>query len=151
MALFKDEAPILSANTAIDEGVGIETNAGSKLMGSWNEVVSIPAAGSHVNQYVYWAPYPVEVVAFSVIYVTASSSGTLMLEHETPAQAVGSGTNVLTGTVSTSSTAATLNKGTLASAPGTLQLAAKDTLGLVSAGTATSFAGGLVNITLKRI
>lgn len=151
MSLFKSELPLLSPDTAILEQVGIEVAKGCKIIGRWAEVVGVTNAAAAVNQYAYRALYPVEVVSFDVIYATASSSGTIMLEHETSAQAITAGTNVLTGTVSLSTTAATVNKGTLASAPATLQLASGDTLGLIFAGTQTNLAGALVTIQLKRI
>src|SRR5258707_14422795 len=123
MGLFKDEAPLLSKDSAIDEGVGIEVGIGSKLVGSWSEVFQAPIATAAVNQSFYIAPYPVEVVSFNAVWAVASTSGTIMLEKSTGTQAPASGTNVLTGTISSAGAANTVTAGTLTTTRTTLQLA----------------------------
>lgn len=169
MALFKDEAPILSSNAAIDEGLGVETSAGSKVVGSWNEVLfaqyqtAAPAAGSVAG---FFAPYPVEVVDIWATFATGSTSGTVQVTHDTSANAPGAGTAVMSSTISVASSgtanvpfsaargaylSAAASTSILATAPGTLQLAKGDYLSVKFAGTLTSLANCTVSAILKRI
>jgi hypothetical protein len=73
-------------------------------------------------------------------FSTASSSGTLTVEKLTGTTAAGSGTALLTGTMSLSGTTNTVVSGTLISTIASLTFAAGDRLGVVVAGTMSSLA-----------
>lgn len=149
--LFKDSVELLSANTAVDDGVGVEVQKGSKVLGYWPETFGPFAAATATTESVFIAPFALELVGFQIVFGTASSSGTITIEKLTGTTAPGGGTALLTGTVSTAGTANTVLKGTLIGAPGSLQLAAGDRLGLVFAGTATGLVGLQVEALLKKI
>lgn len=91
------------------------------------------------------------VTDVKVCFGTASSSGTLQIEKATGTQAVASGTNILTGTVSLAGAAATSLSGTIVGGLTTPVLAAGDRLNIILAGTLTSLANCCVNIYLARI
>jgi hypothetical protein len=167
--LVRDVVPVLSPNAAIDEGVGIETSAGSKLVGSWSEALyqqaqlAAPSAGSIFG---FVAPYPVEVVDIWVSVGTVSTSGTIQVTHETSTTASGGGTAVMSSTISVGAGATVVvpfsaargaylnvaaSASILATAPGTLQLAKGDRLSVTFGGTLTSLANTIVFAILKRI
>lgn len=100
---------------------------------------------------VYVATHPCKLVAVSEVHSTASSSGTLTLEKCTGTTAPGSGTAMLTATISLAGTANTVLSGTPVSDQGILTLAAGDRLGLKIAGTMTSLAGSRVSIMLVQV
>ncbi len=79
---------------------------------------------------------------------TASTSGTLQVEVATGTQAIASGTNQLTGTVSLAGTANTPVNGTVIAAPTTI--AAGSRVNLIIAGTMTNLVAGIVTVTLQR-
>lgn len=89
------------------------------------------------------------VAGVSVVFGTASSSGTLQVEVATGTQAVASGTNQLTGTVSLAGTAATVVNGTVIASPTTI--AAGSRVNIILAGTLTSLANCCVTVTLQRL
>ena len=96
-----------------------------------------PATASQYER--FWvAPAKCVVDYFTLTYSVASSSGTVQLEKVPSGTAQGSGTNILTGTVSTSSTANTNNAGTISTTAATAELAVGDALALVNGGTLTS-------------
>ena len=96
-----------------------------------------PATASQYER--FWvAPAKCVVDYFTLTYSVASSSGTVQLEKVPSGTAQGSGTNILTGTVSTSSTANTNNAGTISATAATAELAVGDALALVNGGTLTS-------------
>lgn len=155
MALFKDELPLLSPNAAIDEGLGIETSVGSKVQGSWAEP-AWPAATTPVTSTsytVFIATVPVELVGITAIAATAGgAASTVIPVHDLAGvHAPGSGTNMTSAALALSGTANTSVSGTLATAPGTLQLAKGDKISLTFAGTISPLAGLFVNLWLKRI
>lgn len=82
------------------------------------------------------------------VHSTASTSGTLQIEKCTSTTAPGSGTVLLTGTMSLAGTANTVVSGTLISTVASLTLAAGDRLSIVIAGTMTNLAGGRVTLML---
>lgn len=168
--LTRDDSPLLGLSTAIDEGVGVEASAGSKVLGSWTEQLfqqaqaAAPSAGSITG---FIAPYPVEVVDIWAQIHTASTSGTVQVTHDTVAQAAGAGTATMSSTINIGSggitadvpfsaaRGAALNAAAsssiLATAPGTLQLAKGDKLGVTFGGTLTGLANSTVYAILKRI
>jgi|SRR5579872_406853 len=90
-----------------------------------------------------------KVVGASAVFGTASSSGTLQVEVATGTQAVGSGTNQLTGTVSLSGTANTTVNGTVIASPTTITAGSR--VNLILAGTMTSLANCSVSVVLQRL
>jgi hypothetical protein len=151
MGLYKDEAPLLSSSAAVDEGLGIETSNGSKIMGSWAEVFQAPIATAAVNQSFFIAPYPVEVVGASAAWAVNSTSGNLMFEKTPGTTAVGSGNNLLTAVINSAGANNTVTTGTLVTTSGFLQLAKGDRLSAVFQGTETGLVGLVASVQLKRI
>lgn len=90
-----------------------------------------------------------QIAAVSVSFGTASTSGTLQVEVATGTQAIASGTNQLTGTVSLSGTANTTVNGTMIASPTTI--AAGNRINLIFAGTVTNLLNATITIALKRI
>lgn len=114
--------------------------------------VAVPAAASAVDQWAWVHPGDgkiYELVDFREIHGTASTSGTLMPEKASGTTAVGSGTDLLTGTVSLAGTANTAVTGTLVSSAATRRFKTGDRLGLDFGGTVTNFAGGLVTMVFR--
>ncbi len=89
------------------------------------------------------------VAAVTVNFGTASTSGTLQVEVATGTQAVGAGTNQLTGTLSLSGTANTPVNGTVIASPTTITAGAR--VNLIFAGTVTNLANCTVSVSLQRI
>lgn len=112
---------------------------------------AIPAATQAVNQAVFISDNTYQVTGVNAVWGTASTSGTVTVEKLTGTTAPGSGTAMLTGTISTAGTANTVTAGTLTGTVGTLQLAAGDRLGLVFSGTETNLVGLCVVVSIKRI
>lgn len=104
-----------------------------------------PSAGSFT---IFQATRAYRVKAMNLVYSTASSSGTATITKDTGTTAPGGGTALLTGTVSTSSTANTTNSGTLIATVATLTMAAGDRIGLTLGGTQTGLAGLVVSVGL---
>lgn len=90
------------------------------------------------------------VAAVSAVFGTASSSGTLQVEVATGTQAVGSGVNQLTGTVSLAGTANTTVNGTVVADASKTTITAGSRVNLIFAGTMTSLANACVIVTLER-
>jgi hypothetical protein len=88
------------------------------------------------------------ISAVSVTFGTASASGTMNVEIATGTQAIGSGTAVLTGTMSLAGTANTPVSGTLTSTTANLQVAAGNRINVLLAGSLTSLANCVVTVTL---
>ena len=115
--------------------------------------VPVPAAAQGVDQWAWIHPGDgkvYELVDFSEIHGTASSSGTVMPEKASGTTAVGSGTDLLTGTVSLAGTANTKVTGTLVSSASTRKFVTGDRLGLDFGGTMTSLAGCVIQIVFRR-
>lgn len=104
-----------------------------------------------VSKAIYIATEAVQLVAVRVVFGIASVSGTLNIEKLTGTTVPGSGTALLTGTISLAGTANTVLSGTLSATTADLQLAAGNRIGIVLAGTLTSLVGAVVEIDLKRI
>lgn len=90
-----------------------------------------------------------KVRAASVVFGTASTSGTLQVEVATGTQAIAAGTNQLTGTMSLSGTANTTVNGTVIASPTTISAGAR--VNLIFAGTVTNLANTTVNVLLQRL
>lgn len=90
-----------------------------------------------------------QIAAVSAVFGTASSSATLQVEVATGTQAIASGTNQLTGTMSLSGTANTTVNGTVIASPTTITAGSR--VNLIFAGTVTSLANTSVTVLLKRI
>lgn len=85
----------------------------------------------------------------SVVFGTTSTSGTLQVEVATGTQAVGGGTNQLTGAASLSGVANTTVNGVLIAAPTTVTAGSR--INLILAGTLTGLANAVVTISLQRV
>ena len=114
-------------------------------------VFSIATATQAVDSIVWQAPYPCKLVRVSVVFQTASSSGTLNVEKCPVGTAAGSGTDMLSSTISLAGTAAVTVNGTLTTTQSTLKLAATDRLALDFGGTVTNLANCFVTIHLRRL
>ncbi len=90
-----------------------------------------------------------QVAAVTAAFGTASSSGTLQVEVATGTQAIASGTNQLTGTISLAGTANTAVNGTIIASP--TAIAAGNRVNLIFGGTVTSLANCIVNVVLQRL
>jgi hypothetical protein len=139
MSLFRNES--LGSDATID---GIKP---SKYLVV--DINGIAAASASQTCFISNDNYVVTDV--KVVFSTASSSGTLQVEKATGTQAVASGTNILTGTVSLAGTANTSLSGTLVTGLTIPVLAAGDRLNIILGGTLTSLANCAVNIYLKRL
>lgn len=156
MSLFRGEAPALGQSTTISQA---SVNGQDVKVPVYAVVVSVPnlaAASTSQTAFVSDGAYKFEKAV--VNFGTASSSGTLQLEHATGTQAVGGGTNMLQATMSLAGTANTpLNTSTsgAAYAPvtniNTLTLAAGDRVNLIFGGTMTSLANCNVTLYLSRV
>lgn len=92
-----------------------------------------------------------QILGVSVVFSTASTSGTLQLEKATGTQAPGAGTALLTGTVSLSGTANTVVNGTVVTNPNTLTINAGDRLNVIIAGTVTNLVNLCADIYVLRV
>lgn len=108
-------------------------------------------AATAVSRSMYIALAAFQLVNVSLVFGTASASGTFTIEKLTGTTAPGSGTALLTGTISTAGTANTVLNGVLIATVASLQLAVGDRLGAVFAGTETGLVGLDILVTLKRI
>lgn len=90
-----------------------------------------------------------KVVGASAVFSTASTSGTLQVEVATGTQAVASGTNQLTGTVSLAGTANTTVNGTVIASPTTVTAGSR--INLIFAGTVTNLANCAITVVLQRL
>lgn len=100
----------------------------------------------------FWTA-PAKCVVDSVVatWSTASTSGTLQVEKVPSGTAQGSGTNLLSSTIDTSSAANTNNSGTLSTTDATIELASGDSLALVNGGTLTNLTDLQVTVGLHWI
>lgn len=89
-----------------------------------------------------------QVSAVSTTFSTASASGTIQVEVVNGTTVLGSGTNQLTGTISTAGTINTPVAGTLIAAPTNINGGGR--VNLILAGTATGLVGNVM-ILIKRI
>lgn len=130
---------------------------GTNWAGVMNEYVTdlqnqVAAASYAVSHTIFVAPNTSEtwkIVALTATFGTTSTSGTLQCEVATGTQAIASGTNQLTGTVSLSGTANTPVSGTIIAAPTTI--ASGNRINLIFAGTVTGLANAAVTVVLQKL
>lgn len=113
--------------------------------------VQMLTATDHATRLVFIADRAYQLVSAQEVHGTASTSGTLQVNKASGTTAIGSGTNMLTSTLSTAGTANTVVSGTISATPANTKLAAGDRLGLVTGGTATNYVTGVVTIVLRPI
>lgn len=116
-------------------------------------VVSIPAATQAVDSIVWSAKSGnyYQLVGVSATFQTASTSGTLQVQKCPVGTAAGSGTALLTGTMSLAGTAGTTVNGTLISTTSSLSFAPTDRLALDFGGTVTNLVGLYITIRMKKL
>lgn len=133
----------LVAGAAVSTGVPgeVQVNADSGLI-----MISEALTATDATRTVFVATRACRLKAVKEVHSTASSSGTLQIEKCTGTTAPGSGTTLLTGTMSLSGTANTVVSGTLIATVASLTLAAGDRLSIVIAGTMTNLVGGRVTL-----
>lgn len=90
-----------------------------------------------------------KIVGVTATFGTTSTSGTLQVEVATGTQAVGAGTNQLTGTMSLSGTANTPVNGTIIASPTTITAGSR--VNLIFAGTVTGLLNASISVALQRI
>lgn len=123
------------------------------------EPLNIPVSATSTSQTVFIVPnYYVsggsafsptyKIVEVNVVFGTASSSGTLQVEHLTGTQASGGGTAILSSTISLSATANTVYQGTISSSLTAAQatFSPGDRIGIVLGGTLTSLANCYIQV-----
>lgn len=121
------------------------------IPGAREEVSFAPIAAATIPTIFFIAPAPCKVVSVTERHVTvAGQAGTMTLEKVPSGTAIGSGTVVLAASFDLTSTANTnvtqLGSETLATA----SLAKGDSLaGKVASGAATSYAGGVITVTIE--
>lgn len=140
MSLFANENPAL----------GSRATAGGNIIQN-QEPILVYIGAATVSQTVFVADGDYELTAVSEVHGTASTSGTLQVEKLTGTTAPGSGTVMLTGTISLSATANTVVAGTLVTNNATLRVASGDRIGVKIAGTMTNLVGAVATLTLKKI
>jgi hypothetical protein len=148
MSLFQNEA--LARQIGVDITGGPQGTSAVVLVPLYEVACQngLGAASASLTVFISNDSYIVDSV--KEVHGTASTSGTLQVEKATGTQAVGGGTNLLTGTVSLSAAANTVRSGTLVSNPNTLTLGVGDRLNLILAGTLTNLANCSVQIFLRR-
>ena len=109
-----------------------------------------PATASQYERF-WTAPAKCVVDYVVATWSVASSSGTLQVEKVPSGTAQGSGTDLLSATISTAGAADTNTEGTLSTTAATVELAAGDSLALVNGGTLTSLTDLQVTIGLHWI
>lgn len=109
-----------------------------------------PATASQYER--FWiAPAKCVVDSVTASWSVASSSGTLQVEKVPSGTAQGSGTNLLSSTISTAGAANTNTAGTLSTTAATVELASGDALALVDGGTLTNLTDLCVTVGLHWI
>lgn len=120
----------------------------SQIVDNQNQVSAANYATSHtvyVNDNVSGT---YKLVAVSAVFGTASTSGTLNVEVATGTQAIASGTNQMSSTISLSGTANTVVNGTITTQT-TISAGAR--LNLIFGGTVTNLANASVVLSLQKI
>lgn len=90
-----------------------------------------------------------KIVGVTATFGTTSTSGTLQVEVATGTQAVGAGTNQLTGAISLSGTANTPVNGVVIASPTTITAGSR--VNLIFAGTVTGLLNASISVALQRI
>jgi hypothetical protein len=160
----RDTAITLGPASSVEllNGAGASANYKLQLVEYFS--VFLPAAANAVNQPIFVTPPSASaatgalplgqysLVSVSVRFSTASTSGTLQIERTPSATAVGSGTNLLSGTVSLAGTANTVVNGfpSASLAFASQVLTPGDSLSLIFAGTLTNLANAIVTVAVAR-
>jgi hypothetical protein len=113
--------------------------------------IQIGTATQAIDQIVWSAPHPVELVGVSATFSTTSTSGTLQVEKCPVGTAAGSGTDMLSSTMSLSGTAGVTVDGTVTTTRADRQLATGDRIALDFGGTVTGLVNCNICIRLKKI
>lgn len=149
MSVFSNEN--MARNVGVNLGKGaLDTSTQIVLVPLYETVAQTGLGATSTSMTVFVANDAYIVDGVKEVHGTASTSGTLQVEKATGTQAVASGTNILTGTISLAGAAATVLSGTLVSNPNTFTLASGDRLNLIFAGTMTNLANCAVMIYLRR-
>lgn len=118
------------------------------LIDNQNQVAAASYAVSHTIYVRTTAASTYKIAGVTATFGTASTSGTLQVEVATGTQAIGAGTNQLTGTMSLSGTANTPVNGTIIASPNSI--GAGDRINLIFAGTVTNLANASITVILQR-
>lgn len=111
----------------------------------------VAAASYAVSHTIFVNPslvHTYRVTAISAVFGTASTSGTLNVEVATGTQAIASGVNQMSSTVSLSGTANTVVNGTITTQT-TIPVGGR--LNLIFAGTVTNLANAAVTVAIERL
>lgn len=128
---------------------GLMLNPYEQILDNQNQVAAASYAVSHTVYLNDSVTGTYKLAGVSAVFGTASTSGTLQVEVATGTQAIASGTNQLTGTMSLAGTANTVVNGTLIAAPTTISAGAR--LNLIFAGTVTNLANASIVVTLSKV
>lgn len=139
---------------AVTDSVGFTANSiiipvYELISDNQNQVAAASYATSHtifVNDNVSGT---YKIAGVTATFGTASTSGTLQVEVATGTQAIGAGTNNLTGTISLAGTANTPVNGTIIGSPTTISAGAR--INLIFGGTVTNLANASITIVLQRL
>lgn len=124
----------------------------SVLLPAYEYVQSGTLAAASASQTIWVNPNvggTYKIAGVTVTQGTASSSGTMQIEVATGTQAIASGTNQLTGTMTIAGTANTPVNGTVIASPTTI--AAGSRINVILGGTLTSLANCVVTVVLQRL
>lgn len=125
--------------------------AGTTVIAPMFETVQVTLTASSASQTAFVADNisgSFVLSGVSAVFGTASSSGTLQVEVATGTQAVASGTNQLTGTISLAGTPVTTVNGTIIASPTTITAGSR--INLIIAGTMTNLVNCVVTLALQR-
>jgi hypothetical protein len=159
--IFRHENPILGPSTTVEElsGYGAGNPQAANYKPTTREMVdvTIQAAAQHVTQWVYQAPWKCQIIAVHENHTVASSSGTLdvvRITADSIAPSSSYGANIIqilnAGAMSTAGTANTRQNLALKAGSG-LILNPGDQIAVVAGGTATGYAGGIVQIEIAQL
>lgn len=162
--IIRDAAIVLGPQSTVEipNGAGAATNYKVQMVEYFT--IFLAAAANAVNQPIFVAPATpsaatgapslgqYSLVEVGVRFGTASTSGTLQIERTPSGTAVGSGTNLLTGTVSLAGTTNTVVSGFPSSTVSFANqvLAPGDSLSLIFAGTLTNLANAVITVAVAR-
>lgn len=133
-------------------GNTIRAEDASVLLPAYEYVQSGTLAAASASQTLWVNPSvggTYKVAGVAVSQGTASSSGTMQIEVATGTQAIASGTNQLTGTMTIAGTANTPVNGTVITSPTTITAGSR--INVILGGTLTSLANCVVTVVLQRL
>lgn len=136
----------LVGGTAVSTGAPgeVQVNGDSNLM-----FVTEALTATDATRTVMIATRVLRLKSAKVVWTTGSSSGTLQLEKCTGTTAPGSGTVLLSGTMTLAGTGNTVVSGSVLTTVASITFAAGDRLGIVIAGTMTNLVGCRVTFGLN--